>query len=51
MDFTVPADRRVKMKENEKKEKYLDLSRVLKTVEHKSTFVSNMIGSLDTVKT
>ena len=27
MDFTVPADQRVKLKESEKREKYLDLAR------------------------
>ena len=37
MDFTVPADHRVKLKENEKWDKYLDLTRELKkTVEHES---------------
>ena len=30
MDFAVPADHRVKLKEIEKKDKYLDLSRELK---------------------
>ena len=30
MDSDVPADRRMKMKENEKLEKYLDLVRELK---------------------
>ena len=30
MDFSVPADHRVKLKENEKKVKYLDLARELK---------------------
>ena len=35
MDFAVPADHRVKLKESEKKDKYLDLARDLKkTVEH-----------------
>ena len=31
MDFAVPADHRVKLKESEKKDKNLDLARVLKT--------------------
>ena len=30
MDFAVPADHRVKLKESEKKDKYLDLARELK---------------------
>ena len=30
MDFTVPADQRVKLKETEKKDKYEDLARELK---------------------
>ena len=30
VDFAVPADHRVKWKENEKKDKYLDLARELK---------------------
>ena len=37
MDFAVPADHGVKLKESEKREKYLDLTRELKkTMEHKS---------------
>ena len=36
LDFAVPADHRIKLKEWEKKDKYLDLTRELKkkTVEH-----------------
>ena len=30
VDFAVPADRRIKLKESEKKDKYLDLDRELK---------------------
>ena len=30
MDFAVPADHRIKLKESEKKDKYLDLARELK---------------------
>ena len=30
MDFTVPADPRVKLKESEKRDKYLNLARELK---------------------
>ena len=37
MDFDVPAGHRIKLKESEKKDKYLDLARELKkTVEHES---------------
>ena len=31
-DFAVPADRRIKLKEREKKDKYLNLSRELKSL-------------------
>ena len=42
MDFAVPADHRVKLKEREKKDKYLDLARELKkTVEHESDVYTN----------
>ena len=41
-DFTVLADHRVKLKENEKKDKYLDLARELKkTVGHESDVYTN----------
>ena len=30
VDFTVPADHRINLKESEKKDKYLDLARELK---------------------
>ena len=37
MDFVVPADHRTKLKENEKKDEYLELVRELKkTVEQES---------------
>ena len=52
MDFAVPADHRVKLKENEKKDKYLDLLKELK----KKLWNMNVtiipiviIGALDTV--
>ena len=32
-DFAVPADHRIKLKESEKKDKYLDLARELKRLE------------------
>ena len=42
VDFTVPADYRIDKKENEKKDKYLDLARELKkTVEHESNDCAN----------
>ena len=34
VDFAVPADHRIKLKECEKKDKYLDLARELKKMEH-----------------
>ena len=37
MDFAIPADHRVKLKESEKRDKYVDLARELKkTMEHES---------------
>ena len=38
MDFAVPADHKIKLKESKKKDKYLGLSRKLKkkTMEHES---------------
>ena len=37
VDFTVPVDHRINLKESEKKDKYLDLARELKKpVEHES---------------
>ena len=42
MDFAVPADYRVKSKESEKKDKYLDLTWELKkTVEHENDGYTN----------
>ena len=40
VDFAVPADHRVKLKENEKKDKYLDLTRG-KVVGHESDVYTN----------
>ena len=41
MDFAVPVDLRVKLKDSEKKDKYLDLARELtKTVEDESNWCS-----------
>ena len=51
MDFSVPADHRVKLKENEKKDKYLDFARKLKKKlwNIKATVIPIVIGALDTV--
>ena len=44
MDFVIPVDHRVKLKENEKKDKYLDLARELKKKEHESDGDTNCKG-------
>ena len=50
MDFTVPANHRVKLKVSEKKDKYLDLARELKNLWNmKVTFIPTLIGALGTV--
>ena len=50
MDFAVWADLRGKLKEIEKKDKYLDLARELKKLSNmKVTFISIVIGALGTV--
>ena len=50
MDFTVPADHRVKIKESKKKDKYIDLDRELKQVWNmKATMISIVVGALGTV--
>ena len=50
VDFTVPADHQVKLKESEKKDKYLDLARELKKVMNmKVTIIPIVIGALGTV--
>ena len=42
VDFAVPADHRIKLKECEKRDKYLDLARELKkTMEHEGDNYSN----------
>ena len=48
MDFAVSADHRVKLKEREKKDKYIDLSMELKKL-WKVTFIPVVIGGLGTV--
>ena len=50
VDLTVPADNRVKLKESEKKDKYLDFARELKKLWNlKVMFISIVIGALTTV--
>ena len=50
MDFSVPVDHRVKLKESEKKDKYLDLARWLKKLwDMKVTIIPIVIGALGTV--
>ena len=50
VDFAVPADRRIKLEECEKKDKYLDLARELKKLWNmKVTIISIVIGAFGTV--
>ena len=50
MDFTILADHRIKLKESEKKDKYLDLARVLKKLWNmKVTIITIVIGAFGTV--
>ena len=50
MDFAIPADHRVKLKESEKKDKYLDLVRdLIKLWNMKVKVIPIIIGALDTV--
>ena len=50
MDFPVLVDHRVKLKENEKKDEYLDLARELRKLGNmKMTFIPIVIGVLGTV--
>ena len=50
VDFAVPADHRVKLKESEKKDKYLDLARELNELWNmKVTIIPIVIGALGTV--
>ena len=48
MDFFVPVDHRVKLKESKKKDKYLDLTRELKKLWNIKVMVI-VIGALGTV--
>ena len=50
VDFAVPADHRINLKESEKKDKYLDLAREIKKLWNmKVTIVPIVIGALGTV--
>ena len=50
VDFTVPAGHCVKMRESEKKDKYLDLARELKKLLNlKVTVIPIVIGALGTI--
>ena len=50
VDFLVPADNRINLKESEKKDKYLDFDRELKKVWNmKVTIVTIVINELGTV--
>ena len=50
VDFGVPADHRINLKESEKKDKYLDLARELKKLWNmKVTIVPIVIGALGTI--
>ena len=49
VDFAVPADHRINLKESEKKDKYLELARYLKKLWNmKATIVPIVIGALGT---
>ena len=50
MDFSVPAEYRVKLKESDKKDKYLDFTRELKKLWNMNVmFIPIVIGALSTV--
>ena len=49
VDFAVPTDHRIKLKECEKKDKYLDLSRELKKWNMKVTIITLVIGAFGTL--
>ena len=50
MDFAVPANHRIKLKESEKKDKYLDLARELKELWNlQVTIIPIVIGAFGTV--
>ena len=50
MDFVIPADHRVKIKESEKRDKYLDLAKELKKLWNiKVMVIPIVIGALGTI--
>ena len=49
MDFAVPMDLKVKIKESEKRYKYLNLARELKLWNTKVTVILNLICALGTI--
>ena len=50
MNFVVPADHRIKLKEYEKKDKYLDLARELEKIWNmKVTIIPIVIGTFGTI--
>ena len=50
VDFAVPADHCVKLKESEKKDKYLDLARIVKKLWNKKvTVIPIVISALGTI--
>ena len=50
VDFAVPADHRINLKESEKRDTYLDLAREIKKLWNmKEVIVPLVIGALDTV--
>ena len=50
MDFAIPADHRVKLKEGEKRDKYLDLARELnKLWNRKVTVIPIAMGALEEI--
>ena len=50
VDFAVPVDHRIKMKECEKRDKYLDLARVLKKLRNMQvTITPIVIGAFGTI--
>ena len=49
MCFTVPADHRIKLKESDKKDKYLDLAKKWKNMEHEGDNLPIMIGAFGIV--
>ena len=50
MDFAVPADHRIKLKESEKKDKYIDVARELKKkLWNIVTIISIVTGAFGTV--